>query len=55
MLLCEASNADAAERARGIIASGEFARLGVEIRDDAAVYALEICGLSPAVIAAGAA
>jgi len=55
VLLCEASNADAAERARGIIASGEFARLGVEIRDDAAVYALEICGLSPAVIAAGAA
>lgn len=51
VLLCETSNADGAEHAREIVASSEFARLGVEIRDDAAVYALEICRLSTAAIA----
>lgn len=54
VMLCEASNANAAEGARERVASSEFARLGVEIRNDAAVYALEICRLSPAVIAAEA-
>lgn len=51
VLLCEASNADAAEQARAVVASREFARLGVEIREDATVYALEICRISTAAIA----
>lgn len=50
VLLCETSNAGAAEHARELIGASEFARLGVEIRDNAAVYALEICRLSPAAI-----
>ena len=45
-LLCDASTADAAERARRLIDGGALARLGVEVRNDAAVYALEICRLS---------
>ena len=55
VMLCEASNANAAEDARERIAANEFARLGVRIRDDAAVYALEICRLSVSAIAPDAA
>ena len=51
VLLCEASTADAAERSREIIAAGEFARLGVDVRRDAAVYALELCRIAPAALA----
>jgi hypothetical protein len=46
VLLCEASRPAAAEQARALIEGEEFARLGVEVRGDAAVYALEICALS---------
>jgi hypothetical protein len=45
-VVCEASTADAAEQARHVVDSGALARLGVEVRSDAAVYALEICRLS---------
>ncbi|MGE5168920.1 MAG: hypothetical protein ACM3JC_00970 [Rudaea sp.] len=51
VLLCEASTSDAAERARDLIVANEFARLGVHMRADAAVYALEICRLAPGVLA----
>ena len=53
VVLCEAGLADAAADARALIDAREFARLGVHVRGDAAVYALEICRLAPAVIAAG--
>jgi hypothetical protein len=46
VLLCEASTARAAEMARAGLEGTEFARLGVDVRDDSAVYALEICRLS---------
>ena len=46
VLLCEASTARAADAARDDVAGAEFGRLGVEIRSDRAVYALEICRLS---------
>jgi hypothetical protein len=45
VLLCEASRPAAAEQARAVIEGDEFGRLGVEVRSDAAVYALEICAL----------
>ena len=48
VLLCEASTRDAAENARHAIEGGQFARLGVGVRSDAAVYTLEICRLSSA-------
>ena len=51
VVLVEASTAEAAERARRIIAAGEFARLGVDVRRDAAIYALEISRLSTAALA----
>lgn len=51
VLLCEASTSEAAERARALMTSGAFVRLGVDVRRDAAVYALEICRISPAVLA----
>jgi hypothetical protein len=51
VLLCEASTSDAAERARDLIAANEFDRLGVDVRADAAVYALEICRIAPAALA----
>ena len=47
-VLCEATTPDAAERARNVIDGGALARLGVEVRSDAAVYALEVCRLSSA-------
>ena len=43
VLLCEATFADAAERARRLFDGPELRRLGVEVRSDAATYALEIC------------
>lgn len=46
VLLCEASTAVAADEVRREIAGAELKRLGVEIRSDCAVYALEICRLS---------
>jgi hypothetical protein len=48
VLLCEASTPDAAENAGRAIEGGQFARLGVAVRSDAAVYTLEICRLSSA-------
>ena len=55
VLLCEASNADAAEQAQQLLAATGFARLGVDVRPDAAVYTLEICRLSPTAIPSEAA
>jgi len=46
VLLCEASTPVAADKAREVIHGRELERLGVEVRNDAAVYALEICRLS---------
>lgn len=51
VLLCEASTPDAAERARDLIATKEFDRLGVDVREDGAVYALEICRIASAALA----
>jgi len=48
VLLCEATFAEAAERARQLFDGPELRRLGVEVRSDAATYALEICRESPA-------
>lgn len=50
VLLCEASRPGTADKARAIIEGREFARLGVDVRSDAAVYALEICRLGGEVI-----
>jgi len=50
VLLCEASTARAAENARHALDGQRLAQLGVEVRSDAAVYALEICRLSPAAV-----
>jgi hypothetical protein len=47
VLLCEASVANAAIDARKIIDDGRFSALGIRVRDDFAVYALEICRLRP--------
>jgi hypothetical protein len=44
VVLCEASCSDAAHAARGHV-DPALAHMGVRIRDDAAVYALEICRL----------
>jgi hypothetical protein len=46
VLLCEASTAAAGERARDAIETREWRSLGVTVRSDAAVYALEICRIS---------
>ncbi|HEX8010626.1 MAG TPA: hypothetical protein VF814_06790 [Casimicrobiaceae bacterium] len=46
VLLCEASTPGAADEARAVIDGRELERLGVEMRSDAAVYALEICRLA---------
>ncbi len=46
VLLCEATHAAAAQRAREVIDGPEFSRLGVVVRPDVAVYALEICRLA---------
>ena len=46
VLLCEASTTDAATEATRVFVDGEFSRLGVEVREDYAVYALEICRLA---------
>lgn len=46
VLLCEASTASAAEDVRADIDGATFERLGVEVRSDHAVYALEICRLA---------
>ena len=51
VLLCEASTPDTAERARDLIATKEFDRLGVDVREDDAVYALEICRIASAAVA----
>ena len=46
VLLCEATTQAAAEKARTLIDAAGLDRLGVAVRNDAAVYALEICMLS---------
>jgi len=46
VLLCEASRAASAASARGTIEGRAFDALGINVRDDAAIYALEICRLS---------
>ena len=43
VLLCEATFAEAAERARRLFESAELRSRGVEVRSDAATYSLEIC------------
>ena len=48
VVLCEASTTAAAVAATSDIEGAEFTRLGVEVRADWAVYALEICRLSNA-------
>ena len=50
VVLCEASTPRAAEKAWDVIDGPEFERLRVEVRNDAAVYALEICRLSSPVV-----
>ncbi|HXU66379.1 MAG TPA: hypothetical protein VN707_03375 [Casimicrobiaceae bacterium] len=46
VLLCEASTGAAAQAARDVIETAEWRRLGVTVRPDAAVYALEICRIA---------
>ena len=46
VVLCEATFAPAAEKARDVLTGSELDQLGVEVRSDAAVYALEICRLA---------
>ena len=46
VVLCEATRAASAASARAAIEGRTFDKLGIEVRDDAAVYALEICRLS---------
>jgi len=46
VLLCEGTMAGAGDAARRLFEGREFARLGVEVRSDAATYALEICRLA---------
>jgi hypothetical protein len=48
VLLCEATLAEAAERARRLFDSADLRGLGVDVRSDAATYALEICREAPA-------
>jgi hypothetical protein len=48
VLLCEASTAAAANRARDAIDDRQLARFGIGVRSDAGVYALEICRLAAA-------
>ena len=50
VLLCEASTSAAANEARAVIHDRELARLGVDVRADAAVYALEICRIAAAAL-----
>jgi len=45
VLVCEAGTTDAADEALRVF-DGAFSRLGVEVREDLAVYALEICRLA---------
>ena len=46
VLLFEASTTEAADDAMRVLEDGEFTRLGVEVREDYAVYDLEICRLA---------
>jgi hypothetical protein len=46
VLMCEASNGSSAHELRDVIDDRELERLGVDVRPDAAIYALEICLLS---------
>ena len=46
IVLCEATSPRGADEAMRLIDGREFRRLGVEVRNDAATYALEICRLS---------
>ena len=46
IVLCEATRGDAAETARALFSADPLVGLGVDIRDDAAIYALEICRLA---------
>jgi len=48
VILCEASTAAAAGKVQDTLDRSEFTRLGVEVRNDAAVYTLEVCRLSSA-------
>ncbi len=45
VLLCECTKRDAAAKIRERIENGELARLNVSVRDDSAVYSLEMCRL----------
>jgi hypothetical protein len=53
VLLCESTTPMAASQAGDLIDGPEFGRLGVEVRSDAAIYALEVCRLSLAAGPAG--
>jgi hypothetical protein len=46
VLVCEASTVDAAAAAASALNDEEFSRLNLEVREDFAVYALEICRLA---------
>jgi len=46
ILLCEATNPGAAEQARALLEGPALQAFGIVVRNDAAVYALEICRLS---------
>jgi hypothetical protein len=46
VLLCEATTEEAAMDAKNVIERDKFSRLSIEVRDDVAVYALEICRLA---------
>jgi hypothetical protein len=50
VVLCEASTPGAADQARDAIDERVLMRMDVEVRKDAAVYALEICRLSVSVV-----
>jgi hypothetical protein len=54
VLLCEASTPVAADKARDVMLEREFERLGFDVRSDGAVYAMEICRLSPGAPTSGA-
>lgn len=47
VVLVEATTESAAAHARSMLETPELRQLDVEVREDAAVYALEICRLSP--------
>lgn len=48
VVICEATMPSAADKAKHLIEGHEFQRLGVDVRNDRGVYALEICRLASA-------